>query len=117
MIYIFIIYTLYYVVQINNLEIRVGPLNRNGGSNFISISIYYSLCQLLSLVLTIGSNFLLRKKFNLISKTVLDFIFGSSGSTMNTYLWTWSMYKGVATFEEMLRYEPREAEESEMIVC
>jgi hypothetical protein len=24
-------YTLYYVVQINNLELRVGPLNRNRG--------------------------------------------------------------------------------------
>jgi hypothetical protein len=34
----FIIYTLYYVVQINNLELRVGPLNRNGGSNMISKS-------------------------------------------------------------------------------
>jgi hypothetical protein len=30
---IFIIYTLYYIVQIDNLELRVGPLNRNGGSN------------------------------------------------------------------------------------
>jgi hypothetical protein len=29
---LFVIYTLYYVVQINNLELRVGPLNRNGGS-------------------------------------------------------------------------------------
>jgi hypothetical protein len=36
----FVIYTLYYVVQISNLGIRIGPLNQNQGSNLFC---YFSL--------------------------------------------------------------------------
>jgi hypothetical protein len=32
---IFVIYILYYVVQIDNLEIRADPLNRNGGTIYV----------------------------------------------------------------------------------
>jgi hypothetical protein len=32
----FIIYTLYYVGQINDLEIRVGPISWEGGSSSLS---------------------------------------------------------------------------------
>jgi hypothetical protein len=33
-----VIYILYYVVQIDNLEIRVDPLNQNGGSNILVLA-------------------------------------------------------------------------------
>jgi hypothetical protein len=35
---IFILYNLYFIGQISNLSIRVGPLNRNGGSSQITPS-------------------------------------------------------------------------------
>jgi hypothetical protein len=37
---IFVIYILYYVVQISNLEIRAGPLNRNEGSMLCVVEAY-----------------------------------------------------------------------------
>jgi hypothetical protein len=46
---IFVLYNLYFISQIDNLEIRVGPLNRNGGSiiyllNLLICSISMQIC-------------------------------------------------------------------------